>query len=140
MSNHLSIRSLVVLLFAVLGTSSAFGQTGTIRGIVVDAQGGVIGNTKVIAFDEAKQLVVRETTSAEDGSFQLQPLQRGTYTVKAESSGFKALERKGLVLDPYQVMNLGTLTLELGEITQSVSVEAQVPLVETSSAFEVFYD
>ena len=98
----------------------------------------MIGNTKVSAFDEAKQLVVRETTSAEDGSFQLQPLQRGTYTVKAESSGFKALERKGLVLDPYQVMNLGRLTLELGEITQSVTVEAQVPLVETSSALKSF--
>ena len=138
MNSHWSTSSFVILLFAVLGTSSAFGQTGTIRGIVVDAQGGVIGNTKVSAFDEAKQLVVRETTSAEDGSFQLQPLQRGTYTVKAESGGFKALERKGLVLDPYQVMNLGTLTLELGEITQSVSVEAQVPLVETSSALKSF--
>src|SRR5688500_4667699 len=124
MSIH-RISGLVVLLLFVLGASSALGQTGTIRGIVVDAQGGVIGNTKVSAFDEAKQLVVRETTSAEDGSFQLQPLQRGTYTVKAENSGFKALERKGLVLDPYQVMNLGRLTLELGEITQSVTVEAQ---------------
>jgi len=71
MRNHLSIRTLVVLLFAVLGSRSAFGQSGIIRGIVVDAQGGVIGNTKVSAFDEAKQLVVRETTSAEDGSFQL---------------------------------------------------------------------
>jgi hypothetical protein len=74
MSNHRSISSLVILIFAVLGVSSAFGQSGTIRGIVVDAQGGVIGNTKVSAFDEAKQLVVRETTSAEDGSFQLQPV------------------------------------------------------------------
>ena len=138
MSNHRSISSLVILIFALLGVSSAFGQSGTIRGIVVDAQGGVIGNTKVSAFDEAKQLVVRETTSAEDGSFQLQPLQRGTYTVKAESNGFKALERKGLVLDPYQVMNLGKLTLELGEVTQSISVEAQVPLVETSSALKSF--
>ncbi len=139
MHSHKGTISLfTVLFFALLDASSVFGQTGTIRGVVVDAQGGVIGNTKVSAFDEAKQLVVRETTSAEDGSFQLQPLQRGTYTVKAENSGFKALERKGLVLDPYQVMNLGRLTLELGEITQSVTVEAQVPLIETSSALKSF--
>src|SRR5262245_16983792 len=139
MRSHKGTISLFMVLFVgLLITSSVFGQSGTIRGVVVDAQGGVIGNTKVMAFDEAKQLVVHETTSSEDGSFQLQPLQRGTYTVKAENSGFKALERKGLVLDPYQVMNLGRITLELGEITQSVTVEAQVPLVETSSALKSF--
>src|SRR5262245_4994036 len=137
MRSHWRNISLVIFLFA-LSSSSLFGQTGTIRGVIVDAQGGSIANTKVTAFDEAKQLVVRETTSLEDGSFQLQPLQRGTYTVKAESTGFKALERKGIVLDPYQVINLGKLTLELGQVTQSISVEAQVPLVETSSALKSF--
>ncbi len=127
---------IAVVLIAAAGT--ARGQSGAIQGTIVDAQGGVIANAKVSAFDQAKQLVVRETSSTEDGSFQLRPLLRGTYTVKVESSGFKVLERKGLVLDPFQVMGLGRLTLELGEVTESISVEAQGPLVETTSALKSF--
>jgi hypothetical protein len=125
-------------LLLVVSAGAALAQTGSIQGFLVDAQSGGIAGSKVAAFDEAKQLVVRESVSASDGSFQLLPLPRGTYTLKAETAGFKTLERKGLVLDPYQVLNLGQLRLELGEVTQSISVEAQVPLVETASGMKSF--
>src|SRR5262249_36261638 len=132
-------RSITKLNFLMaISVMTAFAQSGSIRGLIVDAQGAGVVNARVLAVEEAKQLVVRETVSAGGGTFQLLPVLRGTYTVKAEISGFKTLERKGLVLDPYQVLNLGELTLELGDITQSVSVEAQVPLVETASAMKSF--
>jgi TonB-dependent Receptor Plug Domain len=83
-------------------------------------------------------VVVRETTTNKDGLFQLLPMQRGTYTVKVEANGFRTREQKGLVLDAYQIMNLGELTLELGEITTTVQVTAEAPLVEVSTAQKSF--
>ncbi len=46
------------------------------------------------ALDEEKIVIVRETGSGRDGSFQLRPLLPGVYTVRAEMKGFKVLERK----------------------------------------------
>ncbi len=44
------------------------------------------------------------------------------------------MERTGLTLDPNQVMALGQLRLEIGQLTDQVTVESQMPLVETSTA------
>src|SRR5262249_15643321 len=120
--------------FSCLGLA----QTGVIEGTLRDSTGAVISGAKVIAVDQAKNIIARETTSGTDGRFQLRPLLRGLYTVKAESKGFKALERTGLTLDPNQTMDLGELTLELGQTTEQITVEAQVPLVETSTADKGF--
>jgi hypothetical protein len=114
-------------------------QSGEIHGTVVDSQGAVIPGAKVEARDEEKSLVSRETLSGDDGSFQLLPLQPGKYTVRVELTGFKILERKGLVLDLNQKMNLGLLQLQIGEFSETVKVvETEVPLVETSTAQKSF--
>ena len=138
--NRPSVRpSIYSLLFALAFCAvPAFGQSGVIQGIVTDPQGAVIPNAKVAALDEAKRVVVRETFSGEDGAFQLRPLLPGTYTVKAEAQGFKALERESLVLDVNQIMNLGTLALQLGTTTEAITVTAEVPLVETTTAQKSF--
>ena len=118
------------LLFAAL---PAFSQTGGIQGTVVDPSGAAIPAAKVVAFDEAKGIVVREAVTSSEGFFQLMPLLDGLYTVQVEREGFNKLERKGLVLDPNQQMNLGTITLQIGATSTSVTVEAQVPLVEDAT-------
>ncbi len=118
-----------------LSAQMAFGQSsGAILGVLLDPQNAAITNAKVTAVDEEKNVVVRQMTSGTDGSFQLRPLLPGRYTVKAEMTGFKSFERKGLVLDANQIMDLGALKLELGSVSQSVTVEAQSPLVETATA------
>jgi Carboxypeptidase regulatory-like domain len=58
--------ALVLQVSFVIGASA---QTGAIRGTVVDSQGAVIPGASVRRTDEAKGLVVRETTTAADGSF-----------------------------------------------------------------------
>src|SRR5713226_7721819 len=121
----------VVFLFArpVLAQNS-----GSIQGTVVDPQGGVIPGATVTAFDEAKGVVVRDTTTGPDGSFLLQPLQPGTYTIRVNAKGMKDLESKGVVLDSRQVLGLGELRLSMGATTERVTVESTVPLVETATA------
>ena len=82
--------------------------------------------------------MARETTTGRDGTFYLRNLLPGTYTVKAEPAGFKALERTELKLDANQIMNLGSLSLQVGQTTESITVEAEVPLVETSTSQKSF--
>src|SRR6266542_576357 len=122
----------------VLFAAAAFAQTGTIQGNIKDATGAAVAKAKVIAVDEGKQVVAREATTDASGRVQLLRLLRGMYTRKVESPGFKPIERTGLVLDPNAVMELGDLTLEVGQVTESVTVEAQVPLVETATADKGF--
>jgi len=121
-----------------LGLGSVVAQTGTIQGDVVDAAGATVPNAKVTAFDADKNVVVRETTTSRDGAFSLSPLLPGTYNVKVEAQGFKAYESNSLKLDQNQIMNLGSIALQVGQITDSISVEAQIPLVETATAQKSF--
>src|SRR5216683_9970 len=116
--NMFGFRSTRILLCVVLllaFTALAAAQTGLIQGTLLDATGASVPNAKVSAIDEGKNIVARETATGSDGSFRLVQLLRGTYTVKVEGPGFKALERTGLVLDPNQVMDLGQLRLEVGQ-------------------------
>src|SRR5215831_2781690 len=125
----------------VLGLASArpvFGQSASIQGALVDTNGAAVANAKVSAIDEAKGLTVRETKTDKDGALLLVPLARGTYTVQVEATGFKRLNRNSLVLDAYQVLNLGSVKLEVGEITNAVEVTAEAPLVETATAQKSF--
>ncbi|HEV8132314.1 MAG TPA: carboxypeptidase regulatory-like domain-containing protein [Acidobacteriota bacterium] len=139
MSNQSKRFALIFSLLVVVVMPAALAQSGEIQGTVVDSQGAVIPGTKVMAIDENKRLLVREVLSGDDGIFQLPSLQPGRYTVRVELTGFKILERKGLVLDPNQKMNLGNLQLQLGEVSETVKVvETQVPLVETATAQKSF--
>jgi carboxypeptidase family protein len=84
------MRRIALLLLFIFATAiSAYAQSGTIQGTLVDPQGNTIANAKVMAIDEAKGLVVRETNADKDGAFLLLPLLRGTYTVQVEAQGFK---------------------------------------------------
>ena len=129
-----SFMLLLLAAFSVL----AYGQTGSLQGTLTDSQGGVLTNAKVMAVDETKGVIARETTTKSDGSFQLLPLSRGTYTLKIEAQGFKTLERKGLVLDAYQIMTLGAMKMEVGGVESTVTVTTEAPLVETATAQKSF--
>ncbi|HYA62294.1 MAG TPA: carboxypeptidase-like regulatory domain-containing protein [Candidatus Sulfotelmatobacter sp.] len=129
------MAELLLLLVICLGLAvSVQAQTGTITGTVVDAQGAVIAGASVKAVDQAKGIVVREATSTADGLFVLEPLLPGTYTVRLSAKGMKDLERPNLFLDQNQVLGLGNMAMAVGAATESITVEATTPLVETATA------
>ncbi|MCC6587397.1 MAG: carboxypeptidase regulatory-like domain-containing protein [Bryobacterales bacterium] len=136
MSNFKKLSAVLSLLTGF--ATALFSQTGTIQGTLTDAQGGVVANARVTATDEAKNLIARETVSSADGRFSLRPLLPGTYTIKSEVPGFKALEQKGLKLDQNQIMELGNIVLQVGQTTESVTISAETPLVETATANKSF--
>lgn len=131
-----SMKSVVlVLLVTLLCALPMFAQnSGSIQGTVVDPQGAVVAGATVQAIDAAKGIVVREATTGAEGNFVLQPLQPGTYNVKIANKGMKDLLRNGLVLDSRQVLGLGELKMAIGNVGESLTVEAVQPLVETATA------
>jgi hypothetical protein len=133
-------RSYVTLIACALtfGLSGAMAQTGNIQGTVTDSAGASVPNASVKAFDQDKQVVARETTTSRDGTFNLNPLLPGHYRVRISATGFKAYESNNLTLDLNQIMNLGILVLPIGQMTESISVESQSPLVETSTSQKAF--
>ena len=128
-----SVRNIFGFLTLCFLAAPAYPQSGVIQGTIVDASGGSVAGAKVSAVDQARG-TTRQTVSEASGEFHLGPLQPGTYTLRAEASGFKSIERKGLVLDVNQTMNLAALKLEVGSITDSVVVDATAPQVETATA------
>ncbi|HXJ38323.1 MAG TPA: carboxypeptidase regulatory-like domain-containing protein, partial [Bryobacteraceae bacterium] len=117
---------------------AAFAQSGSIQGTLADAGGASIPNASIRALDQDKGVVVRETRTNREGQFVLSPLLPGTYSVKVEAQGFKSYESTNLKLDQTQVMNLGSIAMQLGQVSESISVESQIPVIETATSQKSF--
>ncbi len=121
------------LLIALAIVSPAFAQTkGAINGDVMDATGAAVPNASVKVRSAAIGFE-RSTATNESGSFSVPSLGRGNYEVTVESAGFKTLIRSGVELDTDQVVTL-KLQLDVGQVSERVSVQAEAPLVDTSTA------
>jgi hypothetical protein len=111
-----------------------FGQSyyGGLRGTVFDPNEGAVANSKVTLVDEGtgKQ---RSTVSSSDGQFVFSEVVPATYIVTVESPGFKKFERKGVVVGTQQQISLD-LKLEVGQVSESVQVTEEAPLVEAATA------
>jgi hypothetical protein len=114
------------------GSTRADNVYGSVRGTVADASGGVIADAKVTATNVATGLSTT-VTSGVDGSYEfLQLPAPANYTVKAEQTGFRTFEAQGIPLQLNQIYVLH-VTLEVGSVTQQVTVEANPAQVETTS-------
>ena len=61
-------------------------------------------------------------------------MQPGTYKLEISVAGFKRLVKTDVVLPPSEHLSLGTMALELGQVTDSVAVTAQGAAVQTASS------
>src|SRR6266516_5231363 len=95
--NHYGPRWLLVLCLMLFDSFQAFAQEATIVGTVTDPSGAVVANAKVTA-TSAETGVARTITTNESGQYVLPGLHIGHYDMKAEVSGLKIAEQKGIVL------------------------------------------
>ena len=131
---HVKRWAQFALLIASLAAIGAQAQltTASLSGSVVDPSGAVIPHAK-ITLTQTDTNFIRIATSKDDGSFHEEFLPVGPYRVSVVAPGFKTLERSGIVLSVMQDATLN-LTLQIGGESQTVSVTADVPLVNLSSA------
>lgn len=128
-----SIRlTILALAFLVTLSSHAFAQEATILGTITDASGAVVPNA-TITITNNDTGVVRTLPSNSDGQFVAPNLHIGTYGVRASAAGFKVGESKGVVLDVGGRTRVD-FKLEVGNVQETVTVEAAAVAVQTDSS------
>src|SRR3954468_2793248 len=130
------VRRVLVTLMLIAACSSrmvnAQAVSGTIVGTVTDSSGSVIPTAKVTIVNEGTGLT-RTLQADANGEFTAPSLPTGHYTVIAELTGFKTLTLSNIELGVDQRARID-LKLEVGAMTETVSVEATSPLLQTSSS------
>src|SRR5258706_8958757 len=123
-------RVLLGLFALLLVSTSAWAQaTAQINGSVADSSGAVLPGVTVVAV-QTETGIRREVVSDENGSFALLNLPTGPYRLEASLAGFRSFAQTGIVL---QVNSNPVIkvTLQLGELAETVQVVGAAPLVET---------
>jgi len=120
---------LVVLLAGLPFRASA--QDATVVGTVTDQSGSVMANVK-ITITNAETSLARTITTNDSGQYVAVDLRIGHYSVKAEASGFKVAEQKGLVLNVGDRRRVD-FQMALGAAQETVTVEANVVHVQADS-------
>jgi hypothetical protein len=107
--------------------------SGTITGTVVDPSGQVVAGAK-ITLTSAKTGDTRNAQANDLGAFNLTAVQPDTYNLRVQHTGFKAYQRGGVVVSANERLALGELVLQIGEVTETVSVVATAAQVQTDSS------
>jgi len=129
-------RAVVVSLFAigyaVAGLLFAQSDRGVITGTVSDATGGVVGGATVTVTNQATGVSSKASTNT-SGTYTIPFLPPGVYTITAEQPGFKkhVIEKVNVVLGESTRQDI---SLQVGEITQSVEVLAEAPLLKADTS------
>ena len=106
-------------------------DTGTILGTVRDPSGAVVPGAKITVSNEGTSFTQVTTTSG-SGNYVVTPLRIGTYTVEVEQAGFKKQRRSGQELNIQQQLVVD-FNLEPGEVTTTVDVTGEAPILQTEN-------
>ncbi|MDX6464764.1 MAG: hypothetical protein QOE55_8461 [Acidobacteriaceae bacterium] len=127
------IAGLVV--FSVLNSNEALhAQTaaGSIVGIVRDHTGNVVPGAQVTVLNGATNQSVSATTNS-SGYYSFPLLQPALYQISVRAAGFKEFLQDNIQLDVAQTRNVD-VGLDVGQVTESVTVTAAPPLLETQTS------
>ncbi len=126
--------TLGMLMTALLAAPTALWAqaTGQINGVVTDSSGGVLPGVTVEAANTATNAVRTAVTGA-DGLYTLPLMQPGVYTVKATLSGFRVAQQEGVRVTVSETARVA-FQMEVGQVSETVTVTAQATLVETANA------
>ncbi len=127
-------KLLVVCTISLFATASAGAQVlyGSITGTVTDAGGAVLPNAtvKVTNVETAQEASV---STNDVGGYTLSSLAPGTYDISVQSPGFRTLTRRGVSISA-NTLRREDVTLELGQVNESVTVNAGVVALQTDTA------
>ena len=133
-SSSKSIRSLNLTLLVVVFSLSITAQTttGRILGIVHDQSEAAVAGAAVTVTD-VQRATTRTAITDESGAYLVPSLTPGTYSVRAEAKGFKAVERPSVSVEVASDLNID-FSLPPGDVRETIVVSGEVPLINTTSA------
>ncbi|HET8549345.1 MAG TPA: TonB-dependent receptor, partial [Bryobacteraceae bacterium] len=126
------VFALVACLLLVCSAAWAQQSFGSITGTVSDPQGARIPGASVTVTNTDTNRS-SPVVSNETGYFEASLLDPGNYSVTVEAPGFKRVVRSGLVLSVAGRLHV-PLTLELGQVADTIEVTAEAPMLDTTTA------
>src|SRR5437879_6163057 len=129
-------RVFAVLMIALItifaATALAQLDTGTVTVAVKDASGSSVPGANVVLRNESTGIEVRSGSTNDQGNFNAALIPSGSYSVHVELSGFKSYQQSGIYLQVNQQLSV-PVSLQVGELSEQVSVTGTAPLVESTS-------
>jgi len=121
-----------ILLLANPSFSQITAQTGAVRVLVLDPNGGTVSGAKVTLSSPVVAPVAKDT--AEDGSAVFPLVTPGAYRVEVEQANFRRAVLTSVQVNITEITNL-RVVMELGQVTTEVSVSAEAAeTVNTTNA------
>jgi hypothetical protein len=116
----------------MLGAGSALAQSqainGTIEGVIRDSTGAALPGVTVTVTNPERGLS-RTVVTDETGRYRAPLLPLGTYTVRAELTGFKVIERSGVSLSAGQTAQVN-VTMQIGGLEETITVNADAVITD----------
>ncbi len=125
-----AVAALVLFAFAISGFAQS--DNASISGVVKDPSGAVISNAKVTLTAEDTSFERRTTTNS-SGFYTVTNIAPGYYTVAVEAAGFKKTSSSRNKLDAGVPIAVN-MELSVGQLTESVTVEASSAQINTESS------
>jgi hypothetical protein len=122
---------LVAALLALAGPAGAQVLYGTLVGNVADTSGAAVPGATVTLINMNTNLA-RETTTGTEGAYRFVNVVPGTYRIRVVLTGFKEYVREGVPISTNAVARVD-ISLEVGAVTESVTVQSEVSLLQTDS-------
>jgi hypothetical protein len=128
------MRGLIAAVLACAWAVPALAQitTGLLTGSVKDIQGASVPGATITLINAAQGTTIDTQTSAE-GDFVFPNVAPGSYTVRVALEGFKTLERPGVTVSPGDRVSIPVLTIEVGTLTETVTVHSEAASLQSSS-------
>lgn len=122
----------IVLSISFVFAAVVSAQEARLSGTISDSSGAAVPTVNITAVQVERHVSFQTQTDAE-GRYLLPRLPIGTYQIKAEHQGFKTAVKDGVALTTAADILLN-LTLELGSLTEQVTVSAEASRVSTETA------
>lgn len=125
------LASGILVSMLLVATAGAQEVRSMLFGRVLDPQASaIVGATVVVRNNETGLAITLKTN--EQGYYEANLLMPGTYELSAEVAGFKRLVRRGVTLPVSSRIEVN-LPLEVGGVSETISVTADAPLLETNA-------
>jgi hypothetical protein len=125
--------ALVLVAFAIsFGATRSFAQTSQVSGQVVDASHAVVSDAQ-LTLSRSDTGLTQQQHSNNEGYYSFPLLQAGHYDLKIEKNGYETQDQKGIIVETGSVSAVN-VTLAVGAIAQTVSVDATVPLLQSQTS------
>jgi outer membrane receptor protein involved in Fe transport len=126
------LYSCAFLLLLLAMSIPGLGQTAELRGLVADPSGSIIPKASVSVVNEATG-IERQTATTDSGYYVVTNLSPGDYRISVTAPGFSPHRESGIHLAVQQTARLD-VTMTVGSVSESVQVQANAALLNTSDA------